>query len=242
MRSNDSVVSGDRPLGADRMVRVEDGVPGAGVGPADRALALDLLAADPQWHRIDTARRDPMIDTAFAIGASTADHIRSRFGTHPDDIAAALGVPVEVSATPADYATTLVFATYSTRPPRIVLFRDAIARVDACIAAPEMRTRWGGVAARAVYVAHELFHHLDDDAVVRAPDHRVTLLAVGPWRRTAGVAAVAEIAAGAFAQHLLGLPEHPRALDLLAAGRALPQARERPAGPAVGSPSAAAVG
>lgn len=209
---------------------------------ADLDYARDLLAADPQFRRIDAVRRDALIDAALAIGAASADEVRRCHGNDPDAIAAASGIPVEVCATPADYGTTLVFAEYRSRPPRIVLFRDAIARVDACLEHAATRARWRIASARPVYVAHELFHHLDADAVTRLPAHRVTLFAVGRWRWTAGVAALSEIAAGAFAQRLLDLPAHPRALDLLAAGRSVAIVREQRSQAAVGAPSAGAVG
>lgn len=208
----------------------------------DHALAFDLLAADPQFHRIEDHRRDAMIASALASGVASADDVRRRHGNDPDAIAAALGIPVEVSATPADYGSTLVFAEYQSRPPRIVLFPDAIARVDACLADAAMRAHWRIASARSVYVAHELFHHLDADAIAHLPAHRVTLFALGRWRWTAGVAALSEIAAGAFAQRLLGLPAHPRALDLLAAARPVTPSREHLPRAAVGAPSAEAVG
>jgi hypothetical protein len=42
------------------------------------------------------------------------------------------------------------------------------------------------------------------------------LFRIGSWRWRTGVAALAEIAAGAFAQSLLDLPCHPCALNLVA--------------------------
>ena len=46
--------------------------------------------------------------------------------------------------------------------------------------------------------------------------HRPTLFRIGGWRWRTGLAALSEIAAGAFAQTLLDLPCHPRVLDLMA--------------------------
>jgi hypothetical protein len=42
------------------------------------------------------------------------------------------------------------------------------------------------------------------------------LFRIGGWQWRTGIAALAEIAAGAFAQSLLDLPCHPRVLDLIA--------------------------
>jgi hypothetical protein len=67
------------------------------------------------------------------------------------------------------------------------------------------------------FVAHELYHHLDNlrtQPIGR--QHRVTLLPLGPWRLTSGVSILAEIAAGSFAQRLLALPIHAGIFDLVA--------------------------
>jgi hypothetical protein len=42
------------------------------------------------------------------------------------------------------------------------------------------------------------------------------LFRIGGWHWRTGIAALSEIAAGAFAQTLLDLPCHPRVLDLIA--------------------------
>jgi hypothetical protein len=43
-----------------------------------------------------------------------------------------------------------------------------------------------------------------------------TLFRIGNWHWRTGIAALAEIAAGAFAQSLLDLPCHPKILDFVA--------------------------
>jgi hypothetical protein len=51
------------------------------------------------------------------------------------------------------------------------------------------------------------------EALIRR--HRTTILKLGRWTWTAGLSTLPEIAAGAFAQQLLGLDFHPKLLDLL---------------------------
>jgi len=46
--------------------------------------------------------------------------------------------------------------------------------------------------------------------------YQPSLLRIGNWHWRTGIAALAEIAAGAFAQSLLDLPCHPKALDRVA--------------------------
>ncbi len=50
---------------------------------------------------------------------------------------------------------------------------------------------------------------------VDSPAHRVNISASVPWNWTSGLSSLSEIAAGAFAQQLLGLPFHPKLLDFL---------------------------
>lgn len=171
-----------------------------------------LLRDDPHFCRIPPARRDELVAMALAEGRDVADSVRVRWGSDPDTIAARCGVSVVDEDGGADYGTTVVFAEYFTRPRRIVLHRHAIGRIDAVLARRPERAP----PARSVYLAHELFHHLDC-AGPRPPlaqRHRVTVFALGRWRWTAGLSSLAEIAAGAFAQELLGLAVHPRVLEL----------------------------
>jgi hypothetical protein len=76
----------------------------------------------------------------------------------------------------------------------------------------------GQATAQDVFVAHELFHHIEATRpdVPMARRYRPTLFRIGGWHWRTGIAALSEIAAGAFAQGLLDLPCHPRVLDLLA--------------------------
>jgi hypothetical protein len=76
----------------------------------------------------------------------------------------------------------------------------------------------GHATPRDVFIAHELYHHIEAvrPEVPIARRYRPTLFRIGNWHWRTGVAALAEIAAGAFAQSLLDLPSHPRALDFVA--------------------------
>jgi hypothetical protein len=180
--------------------------------PDTFALADGLLREDPQYARIPAADRGGLVTMALAEGRTLAGAVRTRWGRDPDAIARRCGIPVIEDDDGVDYGTTVVFAEYVTRPAHIVLHRPAIQRIDAVLA----RHGAGGHAARSVYVAHELFHHFDctGPQPSLAQRHRLTLFALGRWRWTTGLTSLAEIAAGAFAQDLLGLAMHPRILEL----------------------------
>jgi len=76
----------------------------------------------------------------------------------------------------------------------------------------------GQATPQFVFVAHELFHHIEATRsdIPMARRYRPTLFRIGGWHWRTGIAALSEIAAGSFAQSLLDLPCHPHVLDLLA--------------------------
>ena len=65
----------------------------------------------------------------------------------------------------------------------------------------------------------------------------MTLLTLARWRWTGGLTSLPEIAAGAFAQSLLGLAFHPKLLDLATLSSASQQSLMQTAS-AVGDPHA----
>lgn len=179
------------------------------------ALGLLMLESDPVYGRIAAGDRAGLVQAALCDGADLAEEVRLRWGGDPDAIAAQLHIPVIDSDDDAGFGSTVVFAEYQARRPCVVLYRAAIARLQT---AADRDTRLSlPCPARSVLLAHELYHHFDCTGA-RPPiaqRHRVTLLALGRWRWTSGIASLAEIAAGAFAQSLLRLPVHPKHLDLL---------------------------
>ena len=194
-----------------------------------RALGLLLLREDPQSARIAADRRAALVDAALEDGARIADAVSKRWGREPDRIALRGGVSVSDCDTEQGWGATVVYAEYLERPARVRLFRPAIARLDRGLAEPGVRHITGIERARSALLAHELYHHFDAvrDGVPLARRHRVTLLRFGAWQWTSGLVSLAEIAAGAFAQRLLGLRWHPRFFDIITVHAADPQAAMR---------------
>jgi hypothetical protein len=141
------------------------------------------------------------LSAALAAGREAARDLQTRCGTSdPVEIARKLGVVVDEVDGDGGFGTTVVFADYMPRPPRIRLFRPAIAALDRRLADyPEPLAN----GTRPVFLAHELFHHWEELHPDRALRHLYR------DRR------LPEIAAGAFAQQLLGLQNHPELLDRL---------------------------
>ena len=178
-----------------------------------QALGLLQLREDPQYPRIPPDRRAALVEAALDDGRVMADRIREQRGQDPAAIAAYSNVPVIQSADDAGYGSVIVYAEYVARPPSITLYIPAIRRLDRLVA--ERDVPMG--SSLPIFLAHELYHHFDclRGKARLSRRHAVRILSVGAWHWTSGLSSLSEIAAGAFAQRLLGLPFHPRLLDSL---------------------------
>jgi hypothetical protein len=194
-----------------------------------RALGKLMLESDPAAARIpfDDSRR--LVDVALDDGEAMARMAAARWGSDPERIAKQLGVAVSDGWEDAGYGTTVVYAEYGRKPARIVLYPAALHRLERQLARSPLGDLSSVSALRSVYLSHELYHHLDlergEEAIARR--ERVTLGKFCGLRWMSGIAALAEIAAGSFAQHLLDLKFHPKLLDLLMLCEASPRAAAR---------------
>ena len=182
-----------------------------------RALGLLQLQEDPQYVRIPAQRRVALVEAALADGRLLADRARERWGQDPTAIAARCDVPVICSEDDAGFGSVIVYAEYATRPRSITLYLPAIRRLDHILARQGAEQFPGTRETQPIFIAHELYHHFDcmRDGAALSRRHPVRIFGFGRWNWTSGLSSLAEIAAGAFAQHLLGLTFHPKLLDRL---------------------------
>ena len=197
------------------------------------ALARLMLMQDPVAAPLALERQHRMVRAALEEGNSVGVTLRSRHhGMAPEAIARALGVMIVETHEPPWAGPFLRYADYRSHPPEIRLFRKTLGWLDLLLAQPGVGNVLGIHRASCVFVAHELFHHIE--ATANEPSlarrHAVTKLRVATWRLRAPVLMLSEIAAGACAQAMLSLPYHPVILDLVALSRAAPRmARARTA-------------
>ncbi|MEA2893650.1 MAG: hypothetical protein QOI05_4443 [Bradyrhizobium sp.] len=180
-------------------------------------LGLAMLRADPHGARLDHAAQLAAVSDALADGAATARDLRNRFpALTPQQVARELRVPIETTDEDPMAGSIWRFAEYRPRPPRIMLYNRGIAPLERALASSERVL--GRATLRDVFVAHELYHHAEAirSEVPIARRYQPTLFRIGRWQWRTGVAVLAEIAAGAFAQSLLDLPCHPCVLNLVA--------------------------
>jgi hypothetical protein len=202
------------------MLHDANGLPLAELTTASpETLGLLMLKSDLHAARLDDRTQRAAVSDALADGVATASDFRRRFpGRSPEEIARELRIPVETTDDDPMVGSIWRFAEYRPHPPRIVLYARGLAPLEQALAGG-LATRWLGRATiRDVFVAHELYHHAEAvrSEVPIARRYQPTLLQIGKWRWRTGIPALAEIAAGSFAQTLLDLPCHPKVLDQLA--------------------------
>jgi ABC-type amino acid transport substrate-binding protein len=183
-------------------------------------LGRAMLEADPHAWRLDRPTQSAALADALADGAVVAADFRARFpGFTAQAIARELAVPIETTDDDPMVGSLWRFAEYRQRPARIVLYRRGLALLDLAVAGALADRLFGRATPQDVFVAHELYHHAEatrsDTPIARR--YRPTVFRIGGWHWRTGIAALSEIAAGAFAQSLLDLPCHPRVLDFIAA-------------------------
>jgi hypothetical protein len=189
------------------------------VAASPETLGLAMLKADPHGWRLDSATQFAAVAAALADGAATARDLRKRFPIlTPQEVARELRVSIETTDDDPMVGSIWRFAEYRPRPPHIMLYNRGIAPLERELTGSLAKRLLGRAAPRDIFVAHELYHHVEAirSEVPIARRYQPTLFRIGNWRWRTGVAALAEIAAGAFAQSLLDLPCHPRVLNFVA--------------------------
>jgi hypothetical protein len=182
-------------------------------------MGLFTLQSDPQVSRLSLEEQRDFVRMAHEAGEHAAHDLLTQYHIRdPSQLAAKLGVHVATCEDDARYGSILQYADYRSHPPEIRVYQRAVDRLNRLLADESVGEKLGIQDATPVYVAHELFHHLDN-LPGRQPVKRqrqVVVLKFGPMRLRSGLITAPEIAAGGFAQSLLSLRFHPKLLDLLA--------------------------
>ena len=179
-----------------------------------------MLQADPHAWRLDRATQFAAVPMRSPTDCCRREFARAFYRVCAGRRSpASFGLPVETTDGDPMVGSIWRFAEYRPRPPRIVLYSRGLGRSNAVSPAPAATQLLGRATPRDVFVAHELYHHAEairpDVPIARR--YQPTLFRIGNWHWRTGIAALAEIAAGAFAQSFLDLPCHPKVLDLVAA-------------------------
>ena len=183
------------------------------------ALGLVMLEADPHAGRLDRATQLAAVSDALADGTAAARDLRARFRDLAlEQMTHELRLPIETTDADPMIGSIWRFAEYRPRPPCIVLYSRGLAPLERALSGPRATQLLGQATVADVFIAHELYHHVEATRsdVPIARRYQATLFRIGKWHWRTGIAGLAEIAAGAFAQSLLDLPCHPKMLDFVA--------------------------
>ena len=186
-----------------------------------QALGLAQLREDLLYRRIPASQRAALVAAALADGHALAERAGSQWGRDPSVIASRCNLPVRHCEQDAGFGSTVVYAQYVERPSAITLYLPAIHALDRLLA--RQGRSCGAAGTLPMFLAHELYHHFDCERGTErlSRRHAIRIFRIGSWHWLSGLSSLCEIAAGAFAQQLLGLPFHPKYLDCLLRGDAV---------------------
>ncbi len=182
-------------------------------------LGYLILKFDPQFHRLSSEEAREVVQMALDLGAQQAEELAAEHGTRdPFILCERLGIRVETTDDACRYGNVLQYAEYRSRPPQVRLYRKAMEGPSQLLGDPRVGEILDVSDVSQPFLAHELFHHLDNLPHHLPAKHlrRVTTMKLGPWALRSGFVSAPEVAAGSFAQMLLRLPFHLKLLDLLA--------------------------
>jgi hypothetical protein len=182
----------------------------------ERRFARLMLGDDPFFGRLPPDREAEAIDFALAAGQRATDETAALYGRDPEAVASSLKVPVKRSDEPSLKGKAILFSEYADRPPAITLYSQPMDEANRLLRENDLIGLLGIDDLVPVYLAHELYHHLDAKRLTPGTaGFRVTTLRLGPLRLGTGLPSLCEIAADRFALSLLGLKVPPKALHFV---------------------------
>jgi len=183
---------------------------------SERRLAHLRLLEDPFYHCLKEGVDQRAIDFALAAGQEAAELAKQRHGPRPDQIAAALRVPVIYRNEAVQAGSSVLLSEYHSRPPSIILYTSPLGEVDQLIAIHGLEDLLGLAEVTPVHLAHELYHHLEAKKLTPGTSgFRIETGRLGPLRFHTGLPSLSEIAADRFATTILSLKVPPKVIEFL---------------------------
>ncbi|MGD9559520.1 MAG: hypothetical protein AB7V55_02820 [Oscillospiraceae bacterium] len=166
------------------------------------ALIDEMMARERQRKFIPEAERRPYGEYAWEKGRKTAARIQQQHpGRTAMQIAEEMGLKIEEKDGPG-----FNLSEYTSGQKRITLFPNTI-QSDFIDAEAEHLATTDYAEVRQLFLAHELFHHLEctDPAVgITYRERQVVVFSAGPFKWKTGLRCLSEIAAHSFALQLAG--------------------------------------
>jgi hypothetical protein len=174
-------------------------LPLAGMGEAE--LGAQLLRAVPVHAQRSWAELTEWARICLDYGRELA-------AADPDPLAGAASHGIEIVEQDATLPAAMVIAQYTTRPTRIVLYRQTLDFAEAVIDTLGWRAQFGPDPVRALAIEHELAHRLVEGPASRELKRRLRLtsLRVGRFAVLGHVLGADEVVCHAYAQARLPFP------------------------------------
>jgi hypothetical protein len=172
-------------------------------------LGLHELKNDPLFTKIKPQCYPELIDGAWQSGREAALRYSCQYDTrNPEELAARFGLILSEQEQGWVAPGYRICSEYYSNPRRIILYRDTILGELEKLKAKGMSLYEGYAEFRALFIAHETFHHIECHEIgLISKRERLTAWKWGPLRITSGIRALSEIAAHGFTKTLLNLEE-----------------------------------
>ena len=182
----------------------------------ERRFAHLRLLDDPFSHRLKEGLEEEAIDFGLAAGEAAAESVTEKWGRAPEEIAAALGVPVIRSGESAQAGPSVLFSEYRDRPPSIIMYPRSLEETNELIRAHGLEELLGLADVTPVHLTHELYHHLECKKLTPGTaGFRIETARLGPLHFRTRLPSLPEIAADRFSSGLLVLRVPVKAVEFV---------------------------
>jgi hypothetical protein len=190
-----------------------------------------MLREDRLFNKIPLKEHYKIIEYSLNVGEKKAEQIRQASFSEVSDIVSAWGIELvtkEKYALPdmkflgkrvvlgeKDNLQGRIYCSeYLPRPSTIIVYQNMLDLVTEISA--EKGFAIDKKLIRDIFIAHELYHHLEETNKKMVKDYpRIRLVGIGRWQVKVTVNICSEIAAMAFAKAILKTPFFPKIIDLL---------------------------
>lgn len=173
-------------------------------------IGMMELKRDSVFRKIKPDSYNDLIDFSWERGKSTAMKYMDKLSTSvPSEMITKLNITVAIKMWEIGKSAILFYSEYADKPPTITLYENSIAHGLENAIAHGYKQILSLDAAKEIFLAHELYHHIEcRDIGLASKEHKVIMAKLGPFKLTSGIRALCEIGAHSFARFLLETNQH----------------------------------
>jgi len=170
-----------------------------------RDISMMELKRDSVFKKIAPDRYDELIAFAWERGETNAIKYMDKLSTSiPSEMINKLHINVILKKWEKGASNIQFYSEYADKPTTITLYENSIAEALGNAISHGNNQVTSVVAAKEIFLAHELYHHIEcRDIGLASKERKVFMLKWGPFKLTSGIRALCEIGAHAFSKFLL---------------------------------------